>query len=257
MTAATGLSGRVVFALMMREMTTRYSRLTGGYVWALLEPIAAIALLSFVFSQAFRAPPIGTSFALFYATGYLPFMIWSDLAAKTAEAVNFNRQLLTYPTVGMTDALVARFVLNLLTHLAVFAIVVPGILVAEDLRAALHLPSIVLGLCLAAALGFGMGALNCLITAFWPVWTQIWSVLTRPMFIVSCIFFTFESVPAAYRDILWYNPVAHPIGLVRSGFFPSYDAAYVSGGFVLLLALGTGVTGLFLLETFRSRILNT
>ena len=43
------LSGlRVVFALIIREMSTTYGRSAGGYIWAILEPVGAIALMSLV-----------------------------------------------------------------------------------------------------------------------------------------------------------------------------------------------------------------
>ena len=250
------ISGRVVLALMMREMTTRYTRLAGGYLWAVLEPVAAITLLALVFSQAFRAPPIGTSFALFYATGYLPFMMFNDLANKTAETVAFNRQLLFYPVVTMADALLARFFLNLLTHLLVFAIVIVGIQLVEDVRVPFDFPALALGLSLAAVLGFGIGCLNCLLNAFLPIWPQIWGVMMRPMFLISCILFTFETVPAAYQAVLWYNPLVHPIGFVRHSTFPTYMADYAAAGYPLLLAMTCAAAGLFFLTRYRSRILN-
>ena len=60
---------RTIAALMMREMATTYGRSPGGYLWALVEPIGAVAILTLLFSLAFPAPPMGKSFGLFYATG--------------------------------------------------------------------------------------------------------------------------------------------------------------------------------------------
>lgn len=251
-----GLSLRVVGALMVREMVTRYSRMAGGYLWAILEPVGAIALLALVFSQAFRAPPLGTSFALFYATGYLPMMMFSDLAAKTAEALSFNRQLLNYPNVSLPDALAARFLLNLLTHLLVITLFFGGLFALSDQRPAVEMTPLLLGLGVVAALGFGIGAANCFLTAVTPIWGPIWGVLMRPLFIISCIFFTFESVPQMWRDVLWYNPVIHGVGLVRAGIYPTYDARYAEPGYVLALALITAAAGLFLLRKHRSWILH-
>ena len=47
---------RVILALMLREMTTRYGKSTGGYIWAFAEPLGMIAILSAVFSMAIRTP---------------------------------------------------------------------------------------------------------------------------------------------------------------------------------------------------------
>ena len=74
---------RTILALILREMSTTYGRSAGGYIWAVLEPAAGIALLAFAFSLALRAPSLGTNFALFYATGYLPFMLYFYSAKKS------------------------------------------------------------------------------------------------------------------------------------------------------------------------------
>ena len=57
-------------ALIIREMATTYGTSPGGYLWALLEPVAGIALLTFVFTLALDTPPLGQNFAFFYASGY-------------------------------------------------------------------------------------------------------------------------------------------------------------------------------------------
>ncbi|MEO0656736.1 MAG: sugar ABC transporter permease, partial [Pseudomonadota bacterium] len=68
---------RSIIALMLREMATSYGRSPGGYLWAVLEPAAGIAILTLIFSFAFIGPPIGTSFPMFYATGMVPFLAYS------------------------------------------------------------------------------------------------------------------------------------------------------------------------------------
>jgi hypothetical protein len=49
-------SFRTITALILREMATTYGRSPGGYLWAVLEPVAGVALLSLVFSLALRNP---------------------------------------------------------------------------------------------------------------------------------------------------------------------------------------------------------
>ncbi len=59
---------RTVSALVLREMSTTYGRSAIGYLWAFIEPTAGLVLLTLVMSIIVVAPPIGTSFALFYAS---------------------------------------------------------------------------------------------------------------------------------------------------------------------------------------------
>jgi capsular polysaccharide transport system permease protein len=238
---------RTIFALMLREMATTYGRSPGGYLWALIEPVAALAILSLGFALIFAAPPVGNSFPLFYATGYLPFMMFNDVANRMATSINFSRPLLTYPAVTFLDALIARFLLNVLTHLMVAYIIFFAIIVVLDARAVLDLPVILLAFALAAFLGIGVGTLNCYLMTAFPLWERTWQIATRPLFIVSGVFFTFESMPRFAQDILWYNPLVHVIGLCRAGFYGSYRSDYVSEVLVLCVASTTLTAGLLLL----------
>ena len=53
---------RAISALILREMATAHGRIRGGYLWAVAEPVAAVALLVLVFSVAFEQPPLGRCF---------------------------------------------------------------------------------------------------------------------------------------------------------------------------------------------------
>lgn len=241
-------TARTILALMLREMVTTYGRSPGGYLWAVLEPVAAIALLSFAFSLAFQAPSLGHSFALFYATGYLVYMLFHDVANKTAAAVRFSQSLLTFSAVTWLDAVLARFLLNLLTHLTVILLVLGTMLVVLDARAAPELATAANALAMAAALALGVGLVNCFLFMAFPAWERIWMVVTRPLFIVSGVFFLFEDLPDWVQRYLWFNPLFHATGEMRQGLFPVYAPAYVSPAFVYGLALVLALAGLMLMS---------
>lgn len=239
---------RSVFALMLREMVTTYGRSPGGYVWAVLEPVAAIALLSFAFSLAFRAPSLGVSFPLFYATGYLPFMLFHDVSAKTAGAIRFSQPLLNFSALTWVDVILARFLLNLFTHLVIAATVIGGLILIFETRTAIDLPHVLAAFGLAAVLAAGVGLTNTYLFLAFPAWERVWQVLTRPLFIMSGVFFLFEDLPQEIQGFLWFNPVFHLTGEMRRGFYATYPADYVSLSFVALLGLGLGLLGLLLLS---------
>lgn len=242
---------RPVAALMLREMETSFGRSPGGYLWALAEPVAAIALLSLAFSFALRAPALGSSFALFYATGYLPFTLYLDTANKVANAVRFSRPLLLYPAVGTFDALLARFLLTLGTHLVVFALVVAGLRLWLVPDMSPDLPRLLWALAMAAGLALGTGTLNCMLFNAWPLWERIWQIVTRPLFIVSGVFFLPDGIPLPWRDIVLLNPLVHVLSEMRRAFYPGYDAPLVQPAFVWALALGLLVVGLAALRLGR------
>ncbi len=246
---------RVILALILREMATTYGRSPIGYLWAVLEPIAGIAVLTAVFSAFVRTPPLGTNFAIFYATGMMPFLLYSDVSNKLLQALNFSRGLLVYPSVAFLDAVLARFILNTLTQVLVAYIVFSGIMLIFDTRVVLDLPAIALGFVMAALLAFGIGTMNCFLVGMFPSWQRVWAIVNRPLFLISCVFFLWETIPQPYRDWLWFNPLVHVVAQVRSGFYPYYEANYASVSYVFFIALTLSVSGILFLRRYYRYIL--
>ena len=190
---------RVITALVIREMGTQFGRAAGGYLWAIAQPLGGILLLAIAFSLAVRTPPLGTSFMLFYATGIMPFTMFNTMARGVSQAVSSNRGLLNYPVVTLLDAVFAKIVLNAMTQLVVATVLFAGIILGTGLYVTLDLGAVVLAFLLAGLFGLGIGTMNCVLFGFFPTWKNIWSVLTRPLFLLSGIFFIFESVPPSFR----------------------------------------------------------
>lgn len=246
---------RTISALVLREMSTTYGRSPGGYIWAVAEPVLGITVLTIFFQIGFAAPALGVSFPLFYATGMLPFLMFSDISGKIGSALGFSRSLLEYPRVTYLDAILARLILNGMTQALVAYILFSSILILFETRTILYFPAIFAGFGMAIAFGFGVGVFNCYMTTRFSLWQRIWAIATRPLFIISCIFFVFDTIPQPFRDYLWWNPLVHVVGMTRSGFYPFYEADYVSVTYVMLVSLGLSVAGLFLLNRFHKDIL--
>ena len=248
-------AARVIFALVVREMGTKFGRSWGGYFWAVAEPLGGVVLLAVAFSLAFRAPPLGSNFALFYATGIVPFFLFSGASGAVAGAITTNRGLLRYPVVRPLHAVLAKFVLEVLTMLVVGVVLTGGIIRIYGLTPNLDLGLALAGFALAGLLGLGIGTLNCVLFELFPTWRNVWTVVTKPLFVISGIFFIVESVPREFQAILLWNPLIHAIALVRAGFYGGYDPTYVSYPYVLGIAGGTFVVGAYLLRRHASRLL--
>lgn len=251
-----GATLRAVIALMLREMSTTYGRSPGGYVWAVLEPAAGIGLLTVIFlATGFRTPPLGDNFALFYASGLLPLFTFQGTGNKLMSAINFSKSLLAYPSITYVDALLGRFLLNYFTQVMVAILLLGVIVTFSDTKTVFIAEKMLLAYAMLAAMTLGIGTLNCFLASMYPVWQQVWSIATRPLFIISGIFFLFDSIPQPYQDWLWWNPLIHVIGASRSAFYVGYDAAYVSPLYVFLVSGITGLTGLVFLHRYNRDIL--
>ncbi|MEO8530837.1 MAG: ABC transporter permease [Deltaproteobacteria bacterium] len=247
--------GRVIAALLIREMITRYGRTPGGYIWAILEPAGMIFLFALAFSQFIHAPPLGTSFILFYATGYLPYHAYSDIAGTTSQAVAFNRQLMQLPMVKPLDTIIARFILGATTLVIVVFMIFAGMLFLIDDQIAFTPAPLLLALFAASCLGLGIGTLNTVLFQFFPIWERLWPIISRPLLLISGVFYLVESLPGHARDIITWNPLVHIIGEARLAFYPAYHGDYIDMSYVFAIALGTFLLGSALLLRHASRFI--
>ncbi|MDK1389754.1 Polysialic acid transport protein KpsM [Ensifer psoraleae] len=215
---------RVVSAMIVREMSTKFGSKPGGYLWALLEPIGYIAMMTVIFGAIAHTPALGTSFILFFATGYLGYQMYQAKVMYLSSAVRANKPLLSYPNVAPIDAITARYVLQTLTTTLVSAIVFAAIFLTLPHSPELNWPRLLEAELYAGSLALGVGLFNSVMFVKYALYEQIYGILTRPMFLLCGVFFVPGDMPHPYRDILLSNPLCHVIMLFRTGFYPEYRA---------------------------------
>lgn len=240
---------RAIMALVLREMGTTYGRSPGGYAWAILEPLGMILMMTLGFSLLLREPSLGTSFILFYATGYVPLDMYTDISQKTGSALKFSQALLAYPRMAWIDAIIARVILNLLTNVMVAFVLLGGILVITGTQVVMDARPMVESMAMTAVFGTGVGTMNCLLSGKFDLWARVWPIVTRPLFLASGIFYLYEDMPGPVQDILWWNPLIHATALMRKGFYSTYDATFVS----LAYGFGFGLVTLAIALLFLGR----
>jgi capsular polysaccharide transport system permease protein len=217
----------------------------------ILEPVAGIVLLTLLFMLISRTPPLGTNFPLFYATGMLPFTMYITLSGNIANAVSFSKALLTYPAVSFMDALLARFFLTAITQLLVMALVLGSIIVLYDLKLVISWGPVIAAIGMVLALSLSVGVANCYLFERFPLWRNFWNIMNRPLFLLSGVIFLPEMLPKAAMQYFVWNPLIHPIGMLRRGFYPTYDALYVSPVYVCVFSLLVGMVGLWFLLRYH------
>jgi len=246
---------RSIMALILREMATRFGTKPGGYIWAIVQPLAIILMLSFAFSLLMRSPSLGTSYILFKGTGILVFQMFKQNSTLIAKSLSQASSLLEYPRIVWIDTVIARFVLNVMIGLIVSWIILTGIIVYEDIRTVLDWGKILTAYGLAALMALGIGMLNIYMFMRFPVTENIWRILTAPLMILSGVIILYDDLPYLAQKYLWYNPLIHITGLMRDGFYPIYRPEYISITYVLIWALVPMVLGLLLVRRHHRDLL--
>jgi len=179
-----------------------------------------------------------------------------QILVQGLHSLTYSKPMLAYPRVIWLDAILARFILNLLTLSAAFCIVISLIFLFIETRTIITIVPVLVGLGMSVILGLGTGMANCLLIGLFPVWDIIWKILSRPLFIASGVIFIYEDMPETVQSLLWWNPLIHASGLVRSGFYPTYTPSYVSLTFGFGVGLAFICFGLLFLRAYHSKILH-
>nr|WP_080579280.1 ABC transporter permease [Sinorhizobium fredii] len=239
---------------MVREMSTRYGSKPGGYLWAVFDPVAHVAMMTLIFQVVARMPALGLSFPLFFASGYLPFTFYQRMSSFMAGTMKANKALLSYPVVSPFNAIVSRFILQLMTDALVSVLILFLIIELGGVSQPMDFAGLVEAAGAAAVLGLGIGTINIAMFARFPLYEQIFGIVNRPLFMISGVFFLPESLPNPFRDYLFYNPLVHIIMWFRSSIYPEYRADGLDKGYVLEFALIFFTLGLLLLTTSMREI---
>lgn len=240
---------RVVSALLIREMASRFGNKPGGYIWAILDPAAHIAFLSVIFMSIAHAPALGPSFPLFFATGYIAFQFYQAVVGFLNSAVKANQALLSYPNVAPIDTIVSRYLLQLGTTTFVAVCVLSVLLLTTHRPPAIYWPYVIEAAFAASLIALGVALFNNVFFNLYPAYEQLFSIVNRPLFLVSGVFFLPDAIPHPYREILLFNPLAHVIMLFRKGFYPEYRAMGLDMNYLYLFAFSAIFIGL---TTFTS-----
>jgi capsular polysaccharide transport system permease protein len=246
---------RVVHALMLREVKTRFGRQKLGYFWAIVEPMTFVGVFTFVYLLAEKNRFEGMPVTLFFTCGAVPYVLFRDCLISVMMSGNSNRPLLVFPQVTPLDLVLSRFALELATYTLSFTLIILGVAAVTGPFVVEDFLRTYFWLAMFAVIGSGCGAGFAGLAAIYPsVERLVPMVLGRPMLFLSGVLFTAEMLPVAVRDLALINPLLHMTELVRSGFFTEFESAHADPAYALTWVFASAFLGLLIHRGLRNRI---
>ena len=249
------VTANVLIAVAIREGQSRFARNRFGIVWVILEPLLFIA--GFLLLRTFieRHTPFGQSFALFVITGLLVFRTATTFASRLLNAVNANKALLTYPRVKPVDLIFGRALFEFSVACVIWALVFVLLGAVSEEKIMYHPDRVAVAYALTVLLGISIGSLNAVLSALFPSWERVWSLVRLPLFLLSGIFYLPILMPPRMQMVLEWNPILHCVELLRMGTYLTYDT-FASAQFVLVVS-GLSLLGSLIVErAYRHLVVN-
>ena len=246
---------RVVFALILREMRTRYTQSRLGYANAFVSPILQKAFLLVGMLAINRHPQYGTSLFLFIWTGLAAFHTFSMITSKSMGSLNIPTGVNFIPTVTLFDFFLARVILEFLT-VSLVSILGFIFIYLFDTHQAMpsRLAPLFISIGLLTMLGMGVGMINAVISYFFKSWRTLWGAFSVVLLFGSAVMRVLEFFPAQIRDILLWNPIAHGVEYFRLAFYPTYPSYFLDVKYLATCAVISFLLGFILVRVMRRRL---
>jgi len=227
----------VIFAFFMRELKTRFGSNKLGYFWMIFEPLMHILMLSFIFSFLGRQISINIEFPMFLFISITPYLLFNNIFKKVMETINANKSLMTYSPVKMIDPMIARLLIEIM--ISIFTFFFTSI-IFYFLGIFIFVDNFLLFLFMFFTLiifSFSFGLILAIGKEYFKDLNKLVSIILKPLYFLSGIFYTVDIIPANYREIALYNPILNFVEAIRSAYFKEFDDKYVEYNYILSLTL--------------------
>lgn len=225
----------LIWSLALKDLRVRYKRSALGFIWALLNPLMMMVILTVVFSTVAQLPV--QKYAVFLISALLPWTFFAQSLSYSVESLVGNGELLKKVRVAKSVFPVAAVISNVLNFLFSLA---PLVLILIILRFPFHwtwifLPVPLLALILfTAGCGFFFAAAN----VFYRDVSHIVQIVLSGWFYLSPVMYAPEFLPHKYYWFFRMNPMLYLLNEFRMAIY--YGQLPSMRSVALTMAIGAG-----------------
>jgi len=235
---------RVIGALMVRELLTRFGRENIGFLWMMVEPLLFAGLVGVMWRFMKGPEEHGINIFAFVASGYIPLVLFRHAVNRSVRVFSVNGSLMYHRQIKIVDFILVRFLIEMIGGMMAFVFIACILGALGQFPFPADLGALIEGWFLYCLFTFSV----CLVLA--PL-SELSEVLEKLIPITTYIMIPFAGTfnmtswlaPAAQK-VVYYSPFVHAMELVRFGIFgPSVNAKWdisvplVSSGVLLLIGL--------------------
>jgi len=213
-----GIQWRVIHALIMREIITRFGRNNIGFLWLAVEPMLfAIAIIAVrnLLHQTFHSVEI----IPFFVIGYGNLLVWRFCASRGMKAIEANRGLLHYRQIRIQDIFTARMLLEVAGVTVSFLF----LWLIFALMGLMTWPSdpfiMVVGWLFACWFAASFGTFLGCLSELTGLVERVWRPINYLSIIVSGVFFEVAWLPKGLQEWVLWVPLVHPMEMTRAGYW--------------------------------------
>ena len=242
------IQGRVIGALLMREILTRFGRHNIGFLWLFVEPmmftLGITVMWNFVKVGHDGNLPI-TAFAI---TGYGSVLIWRNTVMRCIDAIGPNLSLMYHRNVRVFDLFAARIMLELAGAIMSFVILSLLFIFIGLMKPPADILEVFFGLIMLSWFGAALALFIGGLATKSELVDKIWHPVSYLMFPFSGAMFMVNWLSPPFQKVVLWFPMVNGTEILREGYFGNIVQAHYSVAYMAFVNLIFTFLGLALIR---------
>ena len=233
---------RVIGALLLREILTRFGRHNIGFVWLVAEPMMFTLGVTFLWIASGHHER-SLSVTAFVLTGYSSVILWRNCANRCAMAITPNLTLFYHRNVKVLDVFIARILLETAGATASFIFLIVGMSYSGLIDWPASPFTMAIGWFLLFYYSLALGILVGVISERSELFDRFWHVITYLLFPASGALYIVDWLPEKFQKIVLMLPSVNATEMIREGYYGNgivfhYDIKFVIVTCSVMLFIG-------------------
>lgn len=224
---------RVIGALLMREVITRYGRHNIGFLWLFVEPMLFTIFVTTLWTVAGAAHGSNLPIAAFALTGYSSVLLWRNMPGRCSGAIEPNLALMYHRHVKIIDIFASRILLEIAGTTASFITLGIVFTAIGWIKPPEDILKVMFGWFMLAWFGAALALLVGALSERTEIIEKLWHPTSYILFPLSGAAFMVDWLPTTAQNFVLLLPMVHGVEILREGYFGSavhahYDMAYMA-----------------------------
>lgn len=242
------INQRVIGALLLRELLTRYGRNNIGFLWLFLEPMLFIVAITIIWSALRVVHASSIPIVAFALTGYSSLLMWRNMPGRCVGALRANMPLLFHRQVTVLDIYAARILLEFMATSTSFVALGIVFYAMDWLTPPEDAMQVALGWLLLGWFGAGLALTVAGLSEKYEIIGKLWPPMSYFLMPLSGVAYIADALPPNAREIALYLPMFNALEYLREGWFGSLMNAHYDVPYVIIVNLVLTFAGLSLVR---------
>lgn len=225
---------RVIHALLMREILTRFGRHNIGFLWLFVEPMLFTLGVTALWTIAKANHGSSLPIVAFAITGYSSVLLWRNMPSRIIGAISPNLSLMYHRNVKVIDIYAARLLLEAGGATISFAILSLLFIAIGWIKPPEDTLKVIAAWVLLAWLGASLALLLGALSERSEVIEKLWHPASYLLFPLSGAAFLVDALPPKAQEYILILPMVHGVEMLREGYFGSLVRAHYDAGYLVL-----------------------